>query len=172
MAWLVRCGREMDDLLFAYKRVHLAGNRNALKLLAAFGVTPARFDLMRTLYGRRDFAMAQSFLRAQLGVARATVSRMLIALERLGVVERKVDEYDRRTKKVTLTYTARSLVWNVLVALVRPRVLANVIDNGLEACRPPVSAEAERRAVESLSVRVLRPLARRGDGVHLAFEAR
>ena len=168
----MRCGFGMDDLLFAYKRVHLAGNRNALKLLLAFGVTPARFDLMRVLYGSRDFAMQQSWLRAQLGVARATVSRMLRALEKLGLVERKQDVWDRRTKKVTLTFKARSLVWNVLVALVRPRVLASVIDRGLEMHRPPVSAEDERRAAQSLSFRVLWPLARRGECVELAFAAR
>lgn len=163
----------MDDLLFAYKRVHLAGNRNALKLLVAFNVTPARFDLMRLLYGNANtFSMQQSWLRAQLGVARATVSKMLKSLEKLGWVERKTDEYDRRTKRVTLTPAARSLVWNVLVALVRPRVLASVIDTGLEMVRPPVSAEQERRVAESLSLRVLWPLARRGDGVCFAFDAR
>jgi DNA-binding MarR family transcriptional regulator len=152
-------------------RVHLAGNRNALKLLLAFRVTPARFDLMRILYGNR-FSMPQSWLRGKLGLARATISRMLKALEKLGLVERKIDEHDRRTKIVTLTYEARSLVWRVLDALVRPRVLAKVIDAGLENTRPPVSAEAERRVAESLSFRVLWPLARRGDGVHLAFDAR
>ena len=64
---MVEGRRVMDDLLFAFKRVHLAGNRNALKLLAAFGVTPARFDLMRVLYGNRTFSMQQSWLRAELG---------------------------------------------------------------------------------------------------------
>jgi len=162
----------MDDLLFAYKRVHLAGNRNALKLLLAFGVTPARFDLMRVLYGHRGFGTQQSWLRAELGVARATISRMLKALEKLGLVERKIDPYDRRTKTVTLTYSARSLVWNVLVALVRPRVLGKVIDAGLEMHKPPVTAEAERRAVESLSFRVLWRLMRRGESAHLAFDAK
>jgi len=157
---LVKKGGFMDDLLFAYKRVHLAGNRNALKLLLAFGVTPARFDLMRILYGNRTFSMTQSWLRGELGVARATVSRMLMALEKLGLVERKTDEYDRRTKRVTLTTAARSLVWRALDGLVRPRVLAKVIDAGLEHVRPPVSAEAERRAVASLSLRILWPMAR------------
>ena len=162
----------MDDLLFAYKRVHLAGNRNARMLLLKFGVTPARFDLMRILYGERIFSMPQSWLRGHLGVARATLSRMLLALEKLGFVERKIEETDRRTKRVTLTHAARSLVWNVLVGLVRPRVLSSVIDEGLERHHPPVTAEAERRAAESISLRVLWPMVRRGDGVHLGFEAR
>ena len=143
-----------------------------MKLLLEFGVTPARFDLMRILYGRAQFSMTQSWLRGELGVARATISKMLKALEKLGLVERKTDEFDRRTKRVTLTTEARSLVWRVLDGLVRPRVLAKVIDAGLENTRPPVSAEAERRAVDSLSFRILWPLARRGDGVNLVFAAR
>ena len=164
-------GRWMDDLLFAFKRVHLAGNRHASKLLLAFGVTPARFDLMRILYGNRTFSMSQSVLRAQLGVARATLSTMLKALEKLGLVERKTHEFDRRTKRVTLTYAARSLMWNVLVALVRRRVLADVIDRALMQHLPPVDPAAERGAVDSIAIRVLCALARRGESVHVAFDA-
>ena len=142
-----------------------------MKLLLAFGVTPARFDLMRILYGSRTFSMSQSFLRAQLGVARATISKMLKALEKLGLVERKTDEFDRRTKRVTLTFSARSLVWQVLVALVRPREIAKVIDAALERHVPKVEAAQERRNVESIAVRLLSRLARRWDGVHVAFDA-
>ena len=164
-------GARMDDLLFAFKRVHLAGNRNAMMLLLAFKVTPARFDLMRILYGN-DYSMTQCGLRARLGVSRTTVSKMLKALEKLGLVHRKTDELDRRTKRVTLTFEARSLVWSVLDALVRPRILAKVIDAALEVHEPPVSAEAEREAVGSLGFRLLCSLARRWDDVHVAFEAR
>ena len=164
-------GRWMDDLLFAFKRVHLAGNRNAMKLLLAFGVTPARFDLMRILHGNRTFSMSQSFLRARLGVARATLSKMLKALEKLGLVERKTDEFDRRTKRVTLTFAARSLVWNVLVALVRTREIGKVIDAALERHVTRVAAADERRKVESIAIRLLTRLARRWDTVHVAFDA-
>ena len=142
-----------------------------MKLLLAFGVTPARFDLMRLLYASETYSLPQSWLRAQLGVARATVSKMLRALEKLGLVERKTDEWDRRTKIVTLTYAARSLVWRVLVALVRPREIANVIDAALEQHVPRVEASEERKKVESIAVRLLSRLARRGEGVHVAFDA-
>ena len=168
---MVEGRRVMDDLLFAFKRVHLAGNRNALKLLAAFGVTPARFDLMRVLYGNRTFSMQQSWLRGELGVARATLSKMLKALEKAGLVERKPDEFDRRTKRVTLTYAARSLVWNVLVALVRTREIAKVIDAALERHPTKVEAAVERKNVESIAIRLLSRLARRWDSVHVAFDA-
>ena len=161
----------MDDLLFAFKRVHIAGTRWAMKLLREFGVTAARFDLMRILYGAPDFTLPQSGLRARLGVARATLSRMLIALEKLGLVERKTDEYDRRTKRVTLSIAARSLVWRVLVALVRPRVLASVIDRGLVRMALPVDAMEERRNVDSIAMRVLEVLTRYGESVHLVFDA-
>ena len=115
--------------------------------------------------------MKQSWLRAQLGVARATLSKMLKALEKLGLVERNTDEFDRRTKKVTLTYEARSLVWRVLVALVRTRELAKVIDAALERTREPVDAATERRNVDSIATRLLARLARRWDSVHVAFDA-
>jgi MarR family transcriptional regulator for hemolysin len=141
-----------------------------MKLLLEFGVTPARFDLMRILYGS-GFSMPQMWLKARLGIARSTLSRMLKALEKLGLVARETDPWDRRTRKVTLTFEARSLVWRVLVALVRTRVIADVIDRGLLRGKPPVDVAAERRAVDSIAIRVLCMLARRGESVHVAFDA-
>jgi len=96
---------------------------------------------------------------------------MLKALEKLGLVERKTDEFDRRTKRVTLTFAARSLVWNVLVALVRTREIGKVIDAALERHVTRVEAADERRKVESIAIRLLSRLARRWDTVHVAFDA-
>ena len=80
----------MDDVFFGVKRAHLAVNWWALLRLKEFGVTPARFDLMRMIYDR-NYRWAQSALRRELGVARATISRMLIALEKLGWITREVN---------------------------------------------------------------------------------
>lgn len=121
----------MDDLLFAVKRAHLAGNRRALALLSKLGVTPARFDVLRILYARRDYSMEQQWLRDRLGVARSTLSRMLRSLERLGWIARSASRFDARTRWCTITYEGRSLVWRVLCALVRPRVMADVVDRAI-----------------------------------------
>jgi len=92
----------MDDVPFGVKRAHLALNCWALAQLKKFGVTPARFDLMRLIY-ERNYRWAQSELRNRLGVARATISKMVRALVKLGWITREVNRVDRRTLDCVLT---------------------------------------------------------------------
>jgi len=70
-------------------------------------MTPARFDLVRVLVRDAAFngkvGQFQSALWKALGVSRATVSRMLGALEKLGLVRRSVMRKDRRLRWVELT---------------------------------------------------------------------
>src|SRR5258706_5204243 len=131
----------MDDVLFGVKRGHLAGNRWALLKLREFGVTPARFDLMRMIY-ERNYRWVQSELRSELGVARATISRMLISLEKLGWITREPNPFDRRTRDCLLTYEGRRIVAAVMSALIWPRVIAKIVDAALGGV-----AEKERAAV-------------------------
>jgi DNA-binding MarR family transcriptional regulator len=159
----------MDDLLFALKRAHLAGNRFSWRLLMKLGLTPARFDLMRVLYARRDFAMAQSDLRKRLGVARATISRMLCVLEKLGWIERSVDPFDRRTRKVVLSYKARAIVWNALVTVVRPRIAADALDTALKIDHRVEDVDDERKKAEWLCRRVVWQLATPGSSMILSL---
>ena len=149
MACVVKWGGFMDDVLFGVKRAHLATNRWALLRLREFGVTPARFDLMRMIY-ERNFRRVQSELRRRLGVARATISRMLRSLEKLGWIERVVNPFDRRTRDCLLTYEGRRVVASVMSALVWPRVIAKVVDAALGG-----DAEKERGAVEWLARRLV-----------------
>jgi len=139
----------MDDVLFGVKRGHLAVNAWALGRLKEFGVTPARFDLMRLIYDR-NFRWVQSQLRARLGVARATISRMLRSLERLGWIERKPNPFDRRTRDCVLTYDGRRIVASVMSALIWPKVIAKVVDAALGG-----DAAMERTAVEWLARRLV-----------------
>jgi DNA-binding MarR family transcriptional regulator len=86
----------MDAILFGMKRGHQAALRFEHGVLAPFGLTPARFDMLYAL-GQR-LSVRQSELRRELGVARSTVSRMLASLERLGWVERTPREHTRRIR--------------------------------------------------------------------------
>jgi len=122
----------MDDVFFGAKRVHLAVNRWAARILKEFGLTPARFDLMRLIY-QHGYRLSQDLLRHRLGVARSTTSRMVRALEALGFVTREVDELDRRTLVCVLTYEGRRATAAVLSALVWPRVIAEAVDDALRA---------------------------------------
>lgn len=140
----------MDDLFFGVKRTHLTVNRWALHRLRQFGVTPARFDLMRLIY-ERNYVWSQDAIRHRLGVARSTVSRMLGALEQLGWITRETRMADRRTRRCMLTYEGRRVVASVMSALVWPRVIARLVDEALRVDEPA----RERDAAEWLFRRLV-----------------
>ena len=100
---------EMNQITFGTKRAFHGVLRGTRKLLASFGLTAARFDMLYALMGpasRRGSSRAlyQSELRRKLGVTASVVSRMARALESLGWVKRRVPlEGDRRQRSVALT---------------------------------------------------------------------
>ena len=91
----------MDAILFGMKRAHHASLRFGHKVLAPFGLTPARFD---TLYALLGYSVRQCELRRVLGVAGSTLSRMLASLERRGWVERGERRHTRRVSLTPLGY--------------------------------------------------------------------
>jgi DNA-binding MarR family transcriptional regulator len=93
----------MHRIFFSIKRVHLRVIEIGKGLLAAFGLTPARFDMLRVVLEHEPHGLLQSRLRALLGVSGATVSRMLKALEALGFVTRTPLATDRRNLLIELT---------------------------------------------------------------------
>jgi DNA-binding MarR family transcriptional regulator len=96
-------GVAMHRIFFSVKRVHLRVVEESKALLRRFGLTPARFDLLRIIYEYEPHGIPQSEIRLLLGVSATTVSRMLIALEALGFVERTPVDGDRRRLLVKLT---------------------------------------------------------------------
>ncbi|MBC7018091.1 MarR family winged helix-turn-helix transcriptional regulator, partial [Salmonella enterica] len=100
----------MHRIFFSIKRVHLRVIEIGKGMLAEFGLTPARFDMLRVVLAHEPHGLLQSRLRALLGVSGATVSRMLKALEELGFVTRTPFHRDRRNLLIELTSDG----WNVL----------------------------------------------------------
>jgi DNA-binding MarR family transcriptional regulator len=154
----------MDDLFFGVKRTHLAVNRWALHRLREFGVTPARFDLMRLIY-ERSYCWTQDAIRHRLGVARSTVSRMMRALEALGWITRKPAYWDRRTRVCTLTYEGRRVVASVMSALIWPRVIMRIIDEALRVDDP----RREREVAEYLFRRLVYAFAMGRGALYLGY---
>ena len=76
----------MHDVAFTIKRAHLRTTHIAQRCVRRFGLTPARYDMMYAIWQHR--ATRQSDLWSLFHVSRTTVSRMLIALEGLGLVQR------------------------------------------------------------------------------------
>jgi DNA-binding MarR family transcriptional regulator len=102
----------MHAIFFGLKRAHHGTLRITRKVLAALGLTAARFDLLYAVK-KSSRGMVQSALRKVLGVSRATVSRMLASLEELGLVRRTVAVQDRRQRFVELTTKGR---WRIAFA--------------------------------------------------------
>lgn len=101
----------MDTTFFNLKRAHHRTLAAARKLLAPFGITPARYDLLRTVYEYDEVGcMEQHTLLRILGVSAPTVSRMLKSLVQLGLVlHYRLEEYPRM-KAVDLTEKAKELL--------------------------------------------------------------
>jgi DNA-binding MarR family transcriptional regulator len=102
----------MHAIFFGLKRAHHGTLRLTRNVLAALGLTAARFDLLYAVKRSTD-RIVQSTLRTVLGVSRATVSRMLSSLEELGLIRRTVLTQDRRQRVVELTTKGR---WRIAFA--------------------------------------------------------
>jgi len=122
----------MHAAFFGLKRAHQSTLRICRPVLAKMRLTPARFDLLYALMQRRD-GMFQTPLRRTLGVSGATVSRMLDALEDLGLVERRKDPIDRRRKLVALTALGRERITGAHKDLTRSGWAQLAVDSALGA---------------------------------------
>jgi len=103
----------MNQQFFNIKRAHYSVLRRMRPLLAKFGLTPARFDLMHALNHSYYFTHQRS-LHGILGVCPSVVSRMLRSLEKLGMITRtrasKAIRGDQRRLQVRLTDKGRQAV--------------------------------------------------------------
>lgn len=97
----------MRPLLFTFKRLALLAGPMARAFSGIVHLTPQRVDLMFFL---RERPMIQRDLAFEMGVVRSVVSKMVTALEQLGLVERRGVKGDRRLRLVTLTQRAFQLM--------------------------------------------------------------
>jgi DNA-binding MarR family transcriptional regulator len=132
----------MHAILFSLKRVHQRFLLRSRDLIASFGITPARFDMLHAIdqsYAQRIY---QSSLRRALGVTAATVSRMAKSLEELGLIARARCLFDRRQIVITLSPAGAALFTSAASSI----FCTCVVDFALEC----VLAIDPRRAFEEL----------------------
>lgn len=123
-------GDGMDGTVFGMKRAHLVvQHRLVKKMLRRTGLTPARFDMLFVLF-EQWWGIEQKQLRKCLGVARSTVSRMLGALDGLGLVSRGMKR-NGSSRYVTITELGKSVLKRAMMrrALVR-QALNRTMDFG------------------------------------------
>ena len=124
----------MHTVFFGLKRAFHGTLRVTRGALATFGLTPARFDMLYVV-AKEGSSLMQRDLQRALGVAAATVSRMLRSLEKLGLVEREVLEEDRRCRNVKLTKAGRRCVLRAVRWLIRSGNIQLMVDSALSPDR-------------------------------------
>jgi len=92
----------MHAIFFGMKRAYQRSLAIARPLVARFGLTSARFDMLYVIEDHQGRVL-QSHLRRILGVTAPTVSKMLRSLELLGLITRRPCPLDRRQRLVELT---------------------------------------------------------------------
>jgi DNA-binding MarR family transcriptional regulator len=110
--------RAMHQVFFSVKRVHLRIVEVSKRLVREFELTPARFDLLRVIQAHTPHPVLQSKIVTLLGVSAATVSRMLISLEKLGFVERQEWKADARNLLVSLTAWGFNQLDDAMISLI------------------------------------------------------
>jgi DNA-binding MarR family transcriptional regulator len=115
----------MNAITFGTKRAFHGFLRVTRKPLASIGLTAARFDLLWALLTARraewqSDGVWQSKLRKRLGVTAPVVTRMLQALEAIGLVGRAREECeDRRQVRVWLTDAGRRCILEAQSVMLR-----------------------------------------------------
>jgi len=124
-------------------------------MLVKHGLTPARFEVLRNIYERQGMCADQAWVRKALGVARSTLSRMLRALEKLGLIKREPSRWDKRTRNCILTLDGKQRVAAVMTELIWSRVVATTVERALTYDgKHKCELGAEREAAEFLMCRL------------------
>ncbi len=84
--------------------------------MADSAATPARFRILTLLWAAKERGVPQKEIASSLGVTRATISELMAALERDGLVTSAVDGNDRRSLLASLTRKGEATVERSLEA--------------------------------------------------------
>jgi DNA-binding MarR family transcriptional regulator len=121
----------MNAIFFGCKRAFHGCLRIGRRGLEGLGLTPARFDMLTAVREIGRNGCTQRDLRAALGVTAATVSRMLRALEALGLVLRTRDFPDRRQRWIQLTELGTRRLRKATRRLIRSGAIQLAVDCAL-----------------------------------------
>ena len=74
------------------------------------GISPTDYAVLRTLYDARPSGLRRVDLADRVGLTPSGVTRLLLPLERIGLVSRRASETDRRSAVATLTPAGEQMV--------------------------------------------------------------
>jgi len=104
--------------------------------LADLGLSQARWQVLLRL-SRGKALPTQGELAANVGVENPTLARLLDALESQQLIERQVDDNDRRIKKIALTHSALAVIEKIeiIAAQLRKEVFAGISEQAVQQCQ-------------------------------------
>ena len=143
----------MDTTIFSLKRAHHATLAFARRMLKEFGITPARYDLLRIVEGTFAGSIEQMNLVRILGVSAPVVSRMVKQLVELGLVEHYRYEECPRIKVVEVTKKAVELLARIHRSVFEwdfPGFALRLALDPYDRRRPPPRQSALRGLLESV----------------------
>ena len=105
-------GRELKALeaVFALRTTAQQVDNTVTEWMAGTAGSPARFQILMMLWAAEGRGVPQKEIVAALGVTRATVSGLMAALERDGLVRSVVGRDDRRSLLASLTSKGEAIV--------------------------------------------------------------
>ena len=101
----VRNGRRIHDLCSTLTRESL---KRAQAALADIGLSPGAYNLLRVLDGQEDMTIAD--IRKTLRVESATVSTLVMRMQRDGLIQKEPSSHDKRASVITSTPHAATLL--------------------------------------------------------------
>jgi DNA-binding MarR family transcriptional regulator len=111
-------GKELDAFgaVFAVRKTAQQMTNAITEWMADSAASPARFQILVRLWAAQGGGVPHKEIVAGLGVTRATVSGLMTALERDGLVTSAVDRGDRRNLLASLTPRGNAVVEKALEA--------------------------------------------------------
>ena len=101
----VRNGRRIHDLCSGLAR---EGMKRSSAKLVDLGLSPGAYNLLRVLGGRDDMTIAD--VRKALRVESATVSTLVVRMERDGLIQKEPSRHDKRASVLKATAHATTLL--------------------------------------------------------------
>ena len=92
------------DIELFLRRADFAVRVEGRKVLSSLGVTPPQFTALQFIVKYKDNPISIGDLSRSMGLAFSTVTDLIDRMEKLGFVERKKDEKDKRVIRLSLIH--------------------------------------------------------------------
>ena len=99
----------IQNVSIAVRLVNIHFDKVANSMLAPYGLSHAQFKVLSLLYSRPQFTVRQVDIEDFFQISNPTVTEILRALEKKGLVERRVNPDDIRSKLLGTTEKAEAI---------------------------------------------------------------